>query len=570
MIIRLILCFGAYNLLHALEETTYSGRYNEPLNPGRPLEERDFFLGKQMQLRSKIQNETTDRMMLSPKWRSQEMSMEELELLGDKHVKDVIAKQGKNALAAVSYHWPNGIMYYTIDAAFTDSERSVIAAGMAHVEENSCIRFVPRTNQVDYVDIIPGNGGCYAVIPYRTGDGRMEIGLQQDGCVYLKVVVHELLHSLGFKHEQNRPDRDSHISMVWSNIKNDGASQFFIDAWDGTTSTLPKCDTNGNSDGTDYSNCYSVWYTDACNLGYDYTSIMHYSLYSFALNSQQPVMIPTDTSITSTGNTVLSALDIQKIQCLYYCDGTNNGTCGGHLYGESGVIESEGAKTCKWLLRVDDGYAIKLSFESFGVQCADGSFKIYDGDDTTGTESTYCMNSDPAPGVIMSSDSTLYIVYSTTGPTNGFKATWEKVPIVCCATATLSSTADDFNNFYESFFSGTWTYTAGDDINNRPIYRKGSYAFAVATVSTGFIPFWVLTSTPGSNSGFVFEENAKPQNVLMLFQLGNTFLSLQGSKRVTLHRNWSVEPLVSQQLQPLLPDQLLTMMGPQNLLVLLP
>ena len=39
-----------------------------------------------------------------------------------------------------SYHWPNGIMYYTIDAAFTDSERSVIAAGMAHVEENSCIR----------------------------------------------------------------------------------------------------------------------------------------------------------------------------------------------------------------------------------------------------------------------------------------------------------------------------------------------------------------------------------------------------------------------------------------------
>ena len=33
---------------------------------------------------------------------------------------------------------------------------------------------------------------------------------------------------------------------------------------------------------------------------------------------------------------------------------------------------------------MDDGYAIKLSFESFGVQCADGSFKIYDGDDTTG------------------------------------------------------------------------------------------------------------------------------------------------------------------------------------------
>ena len=38
------------------------------------------------------------------------------------------------------------------------------------------------------------------------------------------------------------------------------------------------------------------------------------------------------------------------------------------------------------------------------------------------------MNSDQPPGVIMSSDSTLYIIYTTTGPTNGFKATWEKVP----------------------------------------------------------------------------------------------------------------------------------------------
>ena len=40
-----------------------------------------------------------------------------------------------------SYRWPNGILYYTIDAAFSNSERAVIAAGFAHVEENSCIRW---------------------------------------------------------------------------------------------------------------------------------------------------------------------------------------------------------------------------------------------------------------------------------------------------------------------------------------------------------------------------------------------------------------------------------------------
>ena len=49
-----------------------------------------------------------------------------------------------------------------------------------------CLRFVARTGETDYVDIVPGGGGCYAEGPYRTGAGRMEIGLQQDGCIVLK------------------------------------------------------------------------------------------------------------------------------------------------------------------------------------------------------------------------------------------------------------------------------------------------------------------------------------------------------------------------------------------------
>ena len=98
-------------------------------------------------------------------------------------------------------------------------------------------------------------------------------------------------------------------------------------------------------------------------------------------------MSPVDTSITSAGNTELSPLDIEKINCLYNCDGTNIGTCGGHQMGRlkqislhisdnfqhlgtEGVVESSGASApngCKWLLAVEEGMAIEMSFESFNV-----------------------------------------------------------------------------------------------------------------------------------------------------------------------------------------------------------
>ena len=78
-------------------------------------------------------------------------------------------------------------------------------------------------------------------------------------------------------------------------------------------------------------------------------------------------MNPTDGSVTSVGSQTLSSLDISKLQCLYHCDGTSQGTCGGHISGDSGVLETSGVKTCKSLLAVPDGFAIEISFESFDV-----------------------------------------------------------------------------------------------------------------------------------------------------------------------------------------------------------
>ena len=194
------------------------------------------------------------------------------------------------------YHWPNGVVPYTIDAAFTSTERAAIASGIEHIHENSCIRslefklkdhtltfitnstcqrFVPRNGEADYVDIIPGDGGCYTMVPYRPGGGRNEVGLGQNGCVTLWITVVMLLQALGIRDEHNRsitllveedqlicllcrPDRDDYVIVNWSNIRD--ASQYERNAWaSDDESSLPAVCAPTGSSGEDLSSCYSGW-----------------------------------------------------------------------------------------------------------------------------------------------------------------------------------------------------------------------------------------------------------------------------------------------------------------------
>ena len=65
-------------------------------------------------------------------------------------------------------------------------------------------------------------------------------------------------------------------------FQNSKAHNYWKDAWvfpyGQVPATIAKCDNNGNPDGTYYGNCWSGDFTDACQMGYDYYSIMHYSL----------------------------------------------------------------------------------------------------------------------------------------------------------------------------------------------------------------------------------------------------------------------------------------------------
>ncbi|XP_055943073.1 astacin-like metalloprotease toxin 5 [Argiope bruennichi] len=86
---------------------------------------------------------------------------------------------------------------------------------MRHIEDNSCLRFVPRTHEKDYIKIIK-ESGCWSLWG-RAGNGEQPLSIGA-GCQALGTIVHELMHAIGFGHEHIREDRDNYINIHWENI----------------------------------------------------------------------------------------------------------------------------------------------------------------------------------------------------------------------------------------------------------------------------------------------------------------------------------------------------------------
>ncbi|XP_068762262.1 hatching enzyme 1.2-like [Montipora capricornis] len=153
--------------------------------------------------------------------------------------------------------------------------------------KRTCLRFQQKaSNDKDYIEIFPGTG-CWSQIGRRGGKQQLSLGT---GCETRGRAIHELMHSIGFLHEQSRLDRDQHVIVLSENIQNGKQSQF------------------------------KTYRQNTGDLPYDFHSIMHYSNTFFSKDGNVPTIQALIDSNMQLGLTDgFSALDVVRINMLYKC-----------------------------------------------------------------------------------------------------------------------------------------------------------------------------------------------------------------------------------------------------------
>lgn len=201
--------------------------------------------------------------------------------------------------------WPNNTMIYTIDQELINSDQVAgdnrverIREAMNIIESNTVIRFKERTNEEFFVKFVPGISPS-SKIGMKTTPGFIFRNIGQELKLSIRVptytIIHEIMHALGFYHEQSRPDRDNFININYNNVSSSSHSQFDV----------------------------APWGFDKQYGNFDWNSIMLYNSYTAAIDRSVPVMTRKDGS-TWDVNTSLSSQDIQAINSLYSGQGSND------------------------------------------------------------------------------------------------------------------------------------------------------------------------------------------------------------------------------------------------------
>ncbi len=120
--------------------------------------------------------------------------------------------------------WPKGSIPYEIDKSLDDpTQVETIKNIIQSLNDWGHLDIHPRKEDEDnFVLFKRGGQHCYANVGFRFGVTNVSLS---PGCGE-KEIFHEFFHVLGFFHEQNRPDRDDFIEVLWENIDEENWAQF--------------------------------------------------------------------------------------------------------------------------------------------------------------------------------------------------------------------------------------------------------------------------------------------------------------------------------------------------------
>lgn len=189
--------------------------------------------------------------------------------------------------------WTNSTVVYRI-SGLSSSVRSELQKSFNEWTNKTNVRFKERTNESNYVTISSSgsnsNSGV-ATLGMNGSRGFIRLGTRATAVV----IIHEIGHTLGYIHEQNRRDRDNYIRINFSNIQNNAKDQFYKS----NSATLV---TNQ----------------------FDVNSTMMYGSYTFSKNGR-PTITDLNGNVLPRRQARLSTLDVRGTNSIYPNAGGNTG-----------------------------------------------------------------------------------------------------------------------------------------------------------------------------------------------------------------------------------------------------
>ncbi|XP_069744365.1 meprin A subunit alpha-like [Narcine bancroftii] len=182
---------------------------------------------------------------------------------------------------------------YILNDSLELNAKGVILLAFEQYRLKSCIDFKPYEGEETFLSFQKLDG-CWSFVGDQHSGQELSIG---ERCDSKAIVEHELLHALGFYHEQSRTDRDDYVNIWWNEIIPGMEHNFVV---------------------------YDDNYITDLNTPYDYESVMHYAPFSFNKN----VSFPTITTKIPAFDEIIgqrldfSAIDLLRLNRMYNCTST--------------------------------------------------------------------------------------------------------------------------------------------------------------------------------------------------------------------------------------------------------